>query len=293
MQIFNSPPKATVDASRPVLETFRMLELIGWLISQGVLLVGVLYYFGYVRASSTFGYFGLDLSMLDLSETDYILRSGNSVFWPLLLFVIITNLILLGVKAAPVVQSTLIRWRFSGQGAAGRWAGARVTAGAASITIACTAVFLGPMIGRDVFLLLVFAAIMMSVGILRFEAVRSGVGTVVVVSALLVAAGSLFVAVGFQAQRIGYAIAVDVTRDIEQRPRVIIYSDKDLGIAGGAVTTVSTGSGETTYRFRTEGMRLLIQSGGNYILIRPDVDPSRPTVSVVPIDDVIRLDVRR
>jgi len=286
-------PESMTDASQPVFGITRTLELIGWVVSQGVLFIGVLYYFGYVRAKSTFDYFGLDLSMLHLSETDYILRSGNSVFWPFLLFVIVTNLVLLGVKTTPVIQSNLIRWGLSGQRAVGRWAGALVTAGAVSITIAGTAVFLGAVIARDVYSLLVFAAIMMSVGILRFEAVRSSVGAFVAVSALLVAAGSLFVAVGFQAQRIGHKVAVDVTRDIELRPKVTIYSHRDLGMTGGAVNTVSTGSGETRYRFRTEGMRLLIQTGGNYVLIHPDADPSSPTVSIVPINDVIRLDISR
>jgi len=52
--------------------------------SQTALLTAVLFYFGWARTSTTFAYFGVDVSLLGFSTSDYLLRSVNSAFRPLL-----------------------------------------------------------------------------------------------------------------------------------------------------------------------------------------------------------------
>jgi hypothetical protein len=52
--------------------------------SLAVVLSALLFYFGWVRARATYGYFGVDVSMLHFSVSDYILRNVTTVFPPLI-----------------------------------------------------------------------------------------------------------------------------------------------------------------------------------------------------------------
>src|SRR5215471_6472571 len=48
--------------------------------AQTVVLTAVLFYFGWARARASYAYFGVDVSVLNFSVSDYVLRSVNSVF---------------------------------------------------------------------------------------------------------------------------------------------------------------------------------------------------------------------
>ena len=54
------------------------------IVGQTALLTALLLYFGWARTKTTYGYFGIDLSLLDLSTTDFVLNSVNSAYNPLL-----------------------------------------------------------------------------------------------------------------------------------------------------------------------------------------------------------------
>jgi hypothetical protein len=63
----------------------QLWRAVGIIASQTAVLTAVLFYFGWARANAAFGYFGVDLSLLGFSTSDYLLRSTNSAFRPLLL----------------------------------------------------------------------------------------------------------------------------------------------------------------------------------------------------------------
>jgi hypothetical protein len=45
--------------------------------------VGLFYYFGYVRRQALFGYFGIDANLLDFGPQDYLVRSAGVAFKPI------------------------------------------------------------------------------------------------------------------------------------------------------------------------------------------------------------------
>lgn len=67
---------------RALADPSNVLTIIGTVTSQGLLITALLYYFGWVRAHSFLGYFGVDPSLVGYSTTDYVLRSINVAFPP-------------------------------------------------------------------------------------------------------------------------------------------------------------------------------------------------------------------
>ncbi|WP_432479021.1 hypothetical protein [Nocardioides sp. GXQ0305] len=56
---------------------------------------GVLYYFGYVRERALYAYFGVPVGTLDLTTTDYVLRSTQAIFTPLASLLVVTLVVVL------------------------------------------------------------------------------------------------------------------------------------------------------------------------------------------------------
>jgi len=77
---------AMADGSRrsdSILDT-PAAKALGSIASQTVILTAVLFYFGWARVRATYAYFGVDVSVLNFSVADYVLRSVSTAF-PMLL----------------------------------------------------------------------------------------------------------------------------------------------------------------------------------------------------------------
>jgi hypothetical protein len=68
----------------------------GMVTSQTALVIGLLYYFGWVRTQATFSYFGVDTSLIGYGTSDYVLRSVEAAFQPFIWTALIA-LALLGI----------------------------------------------------------------------------------------------------------------------------------------------------------------------------------------------------
>ena len=88
-------PEAAAEASgasqsvspRTVAEPSNLLTIIGTITSQAALITGVLYYIGWARTNSLFGYFGIDTALVGFSAPDYVLRGGSDVVHGLWIYV--------------------------------------------------------------------------------------------------------------------------------------------------------------------------------------------------------------
>ncbi|MBU3063248.1 hypothetical protein KO481_17140 [Nocardia sp. NEAU-G5] len=65
-----------------------VFAVVGAVTSQAALISGLLFYFGWTYSHAYYGYFGVDVGMLGLSTSDYLLRSINVTFWPAILTVL-------------------------------------------------------------------------------------------------------------------------------------------------------------------------------------------------------------
>jgi hypothetical protein len=237
-------------------------KILAGIASQTVILTAVLFYFGWARARATYSYFGVDVSVLNFSVSDYVLRSVNAAF-PLL--------IAIGLLAvASILVHDQLRPRLAADTAAARrlvrilsvvgW----VLAGigfilALVITGAGGSAPPGPAI-----MLVGFAAIVCALFLRIRYVTQSGSQVIGVMAVLLILA--FFWTVTAYADYVGVQAARQLQAGLPTAANVTVYSSRSLSFTGPGVTE-STELPDSMYQFRYSGLRLLVSSGGQYFLL--------------------------
>lgn len=276
----------------------RSVQLVVSVVSQTTVIVGSLFYFGYVRASSTFSYLGLDISLLGFSTVDYVIRSGNSIFVPVLILACLLLYFRLAVELLRRLLALRPRNPVEDKN------GAR-TAWVAAVVIASTCILVvppalqwsfGDTIRAGVFFLFVLVAGLVSIittglsGVLRSGRLRTLLGSLAIpVSTIAVAI--FFFATALQAQDVGVRVGRQVEQGAADRPSIVVYSETPLGVAdGNGITVEPLGEASGRYKYRIVGLRLLIASDDKYFLMKPKERASRADVVVI-AEQEVRIDV--
>ncbi|MFC5379428.1 hypothetical protein [Aquipuribacter nitratireducens] len=262
---------------------------------RGVALVGppvtvataLLFYFGWATTHAQAAAMGLDESIFGMGTTDYVLRSLDALFVPVL------------VGSAALIAWSAFRARVVHDVESGA-AGARRTPPAARVALhlwwvwaaltVALAVWWPP--GRDLVVPLGLAVLVLllhhrSVVRHRLDATSrdshgprrvlpSGRSTLVgvLVTALL------FWEVAEYAEVVGRGRADAVVAAVGTRSGVVVFSERDLQLAP-PVRTDEVGDETSRYRFRYEGLRLLQRTGDTWFLVPDDWQPgTRPLVAL-------------
>lgn len=272
----------------------RLASLIGGVVAPATLVSAIAYYFGWRREEAFAGYFGIDTSLLDFSSTDYVLRSIDALFIPMLALLLVA----LGALSVHVLLA-----RF------------RMTASAAPALAAAGlgALFVGVMLARGhglwadyVYLqalapgagalLLAYAFTQLRPGAAALTALRVVAGGVVLVS--------LFWATSEYAGDRGRELAAKLASNLKINPQVTIFSKENLGIQArdfgdpGCPVVSTTKLPKAAYRYRYDGLTLLLRSGGRYFVTGTPDTKDRAWVTwwpvlVVPEDAGVRVQVAR
>lgn len=223
----------------------------------------VLYYFGWVKAQYEARKLGFDVSALDLSTADCLMKSLNVLFAPVLL-------LLLAALILQQVHRRLVAPFIAGGRPAAVLLAARLL-GLAWLPLAPLAVLLlrTPVKGYAIPLCLVTAVLLARYGRLISRS-RTGAdpwpaGTRVLVGALLALA--TFWATERVARTVGQALGADIAAEPSQLTGVVLYSAKDLRLDAPGVVSAPQSSPGTAYRFRYSGLYLLERCGNRYFLI--------------------------
>lgn len=285
--------------------TASILATILSITSQTVLITALLYYYGWVRTRANFGYFGVDTSLLGFTTADYVLRSINSAFPPLTGFALLVLLLL----------------------SFHRWVLARVVtaptgtpADKAVKVCLSTAPALSTVLGAVVFIGLVFPSevgeplglvlplmLVALVGILGYSwhlrALRfialGGRGDsqttlhVRVRTGVLATIGMVGIlwSLALYAAQVGERAAVDSVATLPYEPEITLYSSDRIALNGPGIVVSDITQTGSRYRYCYSGLRLLIHSGDQYILIPVGWRKGRDNVFLVPGNETIRLDM--
>ena len=79
-----------------------VVGLVAAVIAPTTLITALAYYFGYRRERAFAGFSGIDVSALNFTTTDYVLRSVDALFVP----AVVVLLVAFGDVYAPAVEST-------------------------------------------------------------------------------------------------------------------------------------------------------------------------------------------
>jgi hypothetical protein len=238
----------------------------------------MLYYFGWIRASSRYGYFGVDVSnTLGLSAADYVRESSTVVFTPLTILLLAALVIAFAANAADVYLTNpgnSHRLRYLANG----------VHGTAALALVCAVVLLArpdlvapaPLtkpIMLAVGALLALYAMHVRALILRSQAHREaksddlagalyrGIFGGVVVLALFWATAILAREQGLQAARL-------LERNLPSVTGVVVYTHDNEDITGRGVRLVLLDPSGAAFRFRYTGLRLLRRAAdGAYVLL--------------------------
>ena len=287
------PPIGTGGEHKPRIADVGSWALLvsaaGSVAAQAAVLTALLYYMGWVRSHATLGYFGIDPRMLDYTTQDYVLRSLNSTFAPL----IVGTLVLVG---AVKLHETLVEPRIS-QG--GRWTVRTLRLGpligvalALLISVELVAPKLLPL-PRGVMLP---AALLLALALLSYcpyllsrvrpENAEGGEDAERAERAegsehseffrrfrFVATLGLGFVGVlwllAVYADEAGVVRAEDILGRLKKDPEVTVYSEFPLAINGLGVGVAQFGADGHKYRYAYSGLRLLVSGNDNLVLVSP------------------------
>ena len=278
-----------------------VLQSVGAVVAPTTLVTALAFYFGFVRTDSLFGYFGIDGSLLGFSSQDYVLRSADALFLPLAA-AFVAGLVV--VRAHSAVSRWLARRHHLD---ALRWA-AGVATGLGLVLFGSGAWAVFRPLPFDLGYL--FPPLSLGLGALllayatyvgrrlrtldrgeeeRHTEPRWVTSTNTALVGLLVVI-SLFWAASEYARDLGEGRAEDVAADLSVRPGVVLYSKQSLQITAPGVRETRVEDADATYRYRYEGLRFLIRSGGKHFMVPEQWTRSSGAAIVLPDTDHIRLE---
>ncbi|WP_323101834.1 hypothetical protein [Intrasporangium sp. YIM S08009] len=269
-------------------------KVIGAVVAPVTFVTALLVYFGWSRTTAMFGWFGIDPTSLGFSNTDYLLVSQDGLFVP---GVVMAMLALAVLWLAPAVRRS---GRF-GPETRRRLAPAVAVVGlllAAAGLLAVLGVRLLPdRVG------VAPACLVVGVTLLSYaaHAVRprrpsysrtSGIAEVTGLT--VVVALAAFWAAGDYSSAVGRERAAQLAAGLDRSARVVVYSEKSLGIPAehGVQVVRCAGGGQSAYAFRYSGLVLLLNTDGQYVFLPVGWTRTDGSAVAVPRGEGIRLDYR-
>lgn len=283
-------PQEIRDGTKADTGQSRALKVVASVAANLTLFTALLYYFGFLYTQVFFGYFRVHYTLLGQTVEEILARGVDGLLLPIA-GAAGTGLVLLG--AVRVLRSRLPERIWS--------ALLRVLTpicaviGLALIGVAVPiAIDPAPYRGYAGLpgLGLAIGVILLVFSWRRLDSGRHGSAFTAaewITTYLLVAFG-LFWAVGDYSNQVGMRRAFETESQIRAKPAATLYSTQSLNLAAAGVEQVVCGQPDAKYKYRYTGLRLLLQSGGQYVFVPADWRVSGGVSFVIPRTDTLRLE---
>lgn len=279
----------------------QVLKIVGTVVAPTTLLTALMFYFGRQWATGFFRYFGVQSTVLDLTIQDYLIRSVDGLIIPLII-----------VVGAALVALWIHRLQLEALPAGAR----RIMLGVLMPSAAIAGLVLVSLaladVSKPVFpetypearglsfsigvLLLAYAVRLLRLFTSQRRPAQMPLrapGAVVVAEwgalFILVSVG-LFWAVGDYANLVGTGRAQQIEATLPGSADVVAYSEKRLSLQAPGVREVTCQDPDAAYRFRYEGLKLVLQSGNQYLFLPAGWTHANGTTIVLPRSEALRLE---
>ncbi|MBE1578081.1 hypothetical protein ACFORH_16640 [Amycolatopsis roodepoortensis] len=275
----------------PAAGPAHALKLVGAVLANTTLLTALLYYFGLVYTQTYFAYFRVHYTLLGQTPDEIFGRGVDGVLLPLtgvagaaLLFLVLTRF--LKIRLGEASWSRLLRICSPVAGVLGL-----------ALLAGSTAIAFDPEPLRDRPGL---PGVGFALGVLmalfswrhwtsrRTGSTRSNVAELVTGYALV--SIGLFWAVGDYSGAVGTSRAFEASGLIPSRPAATLYSAESLNLTAHGVTQVKCADPGSAYKYRYTGLKLLLQSSGQYVFLPSNWRASTGVAFVIPKTDKLRLE---
>lgn len=265
----------------------KALRIIGSIVANTTLLTALLFYFGFLYTQVFFAYFRVHYTILNQPLQEVLARGADGLLLPLavLASAILVGILILGylrTRLSPETRRATVRM-------------CTPPAAAAGLTMVGVAVFIAldpapfrrfaglPGLGFAVgVLLLAFAWRQLT------DRISGNAGAAVWGLVFLLVSVGLFWAVGDYSSAVSVRRGYEVEARIPAMPSVVVYSARSLRLTGVHETTCA--SADAAYRYRYDGLKLLLQSGGQYVFVPATWHRADGTAYVVPESGSLRLE---
>jgi hypothetical protein len=277
----------------------RILRLVGTVVAPTTLLTGLLFYFGQTYVAGYCRYFGVNFTTLDLSVRDYLIRSVEGVFLPLVLAAALALVVFWLVRVVLQVLDAPTRDRVLR-------IGLPIVAGlgVALIALAALALVVGGTVGETApelgGLSLTAGVVAVTVAVPRLldrrgggdvpPAVRVELAVAEWTAAFVLASVGLFWAVGSYATGIGTGRAEEMATALPAWPDTVLFSEHSLALRGPGITETACAAEGSAYRYRYDGLKLVLQSSGQYFFLPAGWTTADGAALVLPRTDALRLE---
>jgi hypothetical protein len=296
------PERVQGPAAPPLSGLPQLLRILGGIAAPTTLVTALLFYFGFTHAYWFFDYFGVNSTLLGLTTRDYIQRSVDGLFVPLTVIACV-GLIVLWVHA-------VLRTRL---GAGSRSAMLRVVVPAMAVgglvlaVGGLSSVFAETVLER--YLYRTAAPLSLAIGVLLLmyavhlwrsltaQSEQAGRATgpewvaVAEWASVFVLVGlSLFWAANDYSFAVGTSQARQFVAELPQYPNAVVYSAHSLSLDAPGVREVRCQDPDASYRFRYDGLKLVLQSGDQYVFLPQEWSRTDGVAIVIPRSDSLRLE---
>lgn len=285
---------AVPDLADPQTGPPRALRIVASVVANTTLLTALLYFFGLVATQVFFAHFRVHYTLLGQTSDEILARGADGLFMPLAGFAIAVLLV--------TFLARYLRTRLSAR----RWAAfLRVCAPVAAVLGAALLAVTVPItvdpepyrgypglpgLGFAVgVVLLAFAWRRWSVTAGRGRK-GAGFGVAESVAAFLLVSIGLFWAVGDYSSAVGTRRGAETEARVPEMPALVVYSGESLNLTGEGVRQVTCAQPDAAHKYRYDGLKLLLQSGGQYVFLPATWRTSSGTAFVVPRTDSLRLE---
>ncbi|WP_433260354.1 hypothetical protein ACQPZF_23905 [Actinosynnema sp. CS-041913] len=293
-RIHLSDPEPTPEQADDTKGPARALKLVGSAIANATLLTALVFHFGFLYTQVFFSHFRVHYTMLGQTTEEILARGADGMFIPLAV-----------ISAATLLVTCAVRYLRVRLKASTWLAVLRVCtpiAAVVGIVLVGTAVLVAvdpepfreypglPGMGFSVGILsLVFAWRRV---VSASDAADRAAGAVVaewVITFVLVSIG-LFWAVSDYSTAVGVRRAFEVEARVPAMPDALLFSTRSLNLSARDVREVECTRPDSAYRYRYDGLKLLLQSGNQYVLLPVAWTSADGTAIVLPRNDQLRLE---
>lgn len=289
----------TSSSAPPVAGISQLARMVGAIVAPTTLLTSLLFFFGWSRAYWFYDYFGVHSTLLGLTSQDYVQQSLDGLFVPL---TIVACVVLVALWIHTVLRSRLAA------GASPRLLRVLLPA-LAAVGLVLTAAGLWSVVATTVLnRYLAAAPISLAVGVVLlvyaghlWRSTRAGGdGAAPPRAAWLAVAewAGVFVLVGLSmfwaandySAAVGRSRARQFVAELPIYPSAVVYSERSLNLRAPGVREVRCQDQEAAYRFRYDGLKLVLQSGDQYLFLPETWTPADGVAILMPRNDTLRLE---
>ena len=278
----------------------RPRGIAGLVVANSSLIVAVLVYMGWAYEDALYGYFHVRPLDLNVGIVEYMLRS-LSLFSPAIVIIVVAVIAVIAVRAWHLNWTSIANGISAHMPAVGRLLrliparpeklrsrGLLISAGFAGTVTALVLAWSSSHVHIATYLLLGFLAC--GPLLLTWPTRAERAGRLPYALAIIVAAVCGLWAASIYAQQRGVQAAINVVHRLPERTAVAVYSIQPLALSGPGVTVLHFSS-QYHYRYRYEGLRLLITRAGTYYILPVGWTPKLRITYVLQNSDLTRIEL--